>query len=556
MTIRAAIYARFSTEQQSADSIDDQYRVCERHAERNSLNVIARFNDEAISGGTAQRPGYQAMLAAARRHEFDVIVAEDLKRLWREQAEQWRAIKELLDLGIHVVTVSGIDSRQPNFEIIASVIGAAGELERKEAAYRTRRGLEGKALAGESTGGRAFGYVPARDSESGHIEVNAAEAATVRRIFELYADGMSPRSIAALFNEEGVPSPGATWRRTERRTDRKWLASTIHGDAKRGTGILNNRRYTGVIAWGRSKWTRGAADSKVRRFKMLAEGSAHEKFDERLRIISDELWQRVKARQGQRTKDLGVKVVKGLRRHVRPVKYLLSGLLRCAACEASFVLSNGSRYQCASHVNGDACEVTLSLPRERAERIILDCVQGELLTEERLGELERRYRSVAERPAVDHSLRIAELDKEIGNLGDAIAKGLLSDALAKLLQAAEAERGRLIAATAKGASGPIWLPKATLERRVQDMRKRLAEGGEVARSVLRDVLPGGIWLEKSGTGKFLYANFNEGVWTALHDGEPDVLDMFPIVRDDPAEEKSARMVAGARSFTHRLTLAA
>lgn len=65
--MRAAIYTRFSTEQ-SADSIDDQYCVCERHAERLKVGVVERFNDEAISGGTSQRPGYQAMLAEARRH--------------------------------------------------------------------------------------------------------------------------------------------------------------------------------------------------------------------------------------------------------------------------------------------------------------------------------------------------------------------------------------------------------------------------------------------------------------------------------------------------------
>ncbi len=61
------------------------------------------------------------------------------------------------------------------------------------------------------------------------------------------ADGHSARNIAAQFNAGGKPSPGATWKRTTRRQDGKWLASEIHGDTKRGTGILNNRRYIGVI---------------------------------------------------------------------------------------------------------------------------------------------------------------------------------------------------------------------------------------------------------------------------------------------------------------------
>jgi hypothetical protein len=103
-------------------SVEDQFRVSERIATREWFEVVARFEDRAITGGTSARPGHQAMLEGARRGEFGAIVAEDLKRLWREQAEQWRCIKELLDLDMCVVTASGIDSRQPNFEIIASVI--------------------------------------------------------------------------------------------------------------------------------------------------------------------------------------------------------------------------------------------------------------------------------------------------------------------------------------------------------------------------------------------------------------------------------------------------
>jgi site-specific DNA recombinase len=89
--LRAALYGRFSTDKQSKESIVDQFRVCERLAAAEGLQVVERYSDAAISGGTTQRPGYQAMLEAARRGDFDVIVAEDTSRLWRELSEQWRA---------------------------------------------------------------------------------------------------------------------------------------------------------------------------------------------------------------------------------------------------------------------------------------------------------------------------------------------------------------------------------------------------------------------------------------------------------------------------------
>ena len=65
--MRAALYARFSTDKQRDTSIDDQMRECERVARAAGLEVVARYEDKGISGGTAARPGYQALLAAARQ---------------------------------------------------------------------------------------------------------------------------------------------------------------------------------------------------------------------------------------------------------------------------------------------------------------------------------------------------------------------------------------------------------------------------------------------------------------------------------------------------------
>ena len=94
--------ARFSTDKQRDASIEDQYRVCERTAQTAGLQVVARFEDKGISAGTAERPGYQALLTAARAHDFDVIIAEDVSRLWRNRAEFGPRSAELEDLGVHL----------------------------------------------------------------------------------------------------------------------------------------------------------------------------------------------------------------------------------------------------------------------------------------------------------------------------------------------------------------------------------------------------------------------------------------------------------------------
>ena len=109
-------------------------------------------------------------------------------------------------------------------------IDPRGLLVRGGELYRTRRGPEGRARNGKPTGGRAYGYIAARDSVSGERAIHREQAETVRRIFTWYAGGKPPpRWIAAKLNEEGVPSPGSVWNRTSDRLNAKrkrgWVAT-------------------------------------------------------------------------------------------------------------------------------------------------------------------------------------------------------------------------------------------------------------------------------------------------------------------------------------------
>jgi DNA invertase Pin-like site-specific DNA recombinase len=238
--MRAVIYARYSTEQQREASIDDQVRECKRLAVAQGSPVVDVFQDRGISAGTAQRPGYQAMLEAARRHEFDLILVEDVSRLWRSGAEFGPRAAELSDLGVHLLTLVGDDTRRDGWGLMLAIKQAMAEHARREISYRTRRGLEGLALAGKPTGGRVYGF------SGGQIE--PAEAARVQQMFELAAAGMSQSHIAAQLNREGVPTVRGG----------RWSQSTV-------SGILRNARYAGRVEWGRTSYRGTAADSARRR---------------------------------------------------------------------------------------------------------------------------------------------------------------------------------------------------------------------------------------------------------------------------------------------------
>jgi site-specific DNA recombinase len=261
--MKAATYARYSTEDQSHASIEDQQRECERIARRAGYEVVAQFCDAGVSGGTAGRPGYQALLAAARGAGFDAIVAEDVSRLWRNLAEQAPRLAELADLGIRVIT-HDLDTNVDSAELLGAVQGAMNSLYRREISRRTRRGMEGLALSGKSTGGTCFGY-------SG-VSIDPAQAAVVRMIFERRAAGDSLAMIAKRLNELRIPGPkgGA------------WAVSTLFS-------ILLNRRYTGAVVWGKMACHRSAVDSRRRRL-LERPTPIVSRHDESRRIISDQLW--------------------------------------------------------------------------------------------------------------------------------------------------------------------------------------------------------------------------------------------------------------------------
>src|SRR5258708_34546833 len=106
--MKAALYARFSTDLQRATSIEDQFRNCRKRAEVEGWTVVATFADAAMTGSDANRPQYRAMLEAAARHEFDVLMVDDLSRLTRDAVECERAIRRLDFSGMRIDATSDV----------------------------------------------------------------------------------------------------------------------------------------------------------------------------------------------------------------------------------------------------------------------------------------------------------------------------------------------------------------------------------------------------------------------------------------------------------------
>jgi site-specific DNA recombinase len=427
--MKACLYARFSKEKQSESSIEDQVRVCSGWCERNQATVIARFEDQGISGAAiGNRPGLQAALGAA----VDVLVVMDLTRLSRSQADLPKLIDRLVHRGVRVVGVQdGYDSARKGHKLQAGLTGIIGEAFREMVAEKTYTALESRAQAGKPTGGRAYGY-------------RNGEAEVVHRIFRMYADGVSAKRIAETLNREAVPSPGSSWARTTRRRS-GWHPSAIAGDPRRGIGLLNCELYRGVDIWNRSKWIKDP-DSGRRRAVQRPRSEWIVREVPELRLIQDDLWNAVKARQERRQRDIGEAVRRGLKRGTgRAARYLFSTILKCKVCGSNYVQRGATHYVCSGYENGRVCSNSQTFRRDVMEFKLLTAIRNGLLSDASVERFKAKVLRRLRQPAGD-SRRVGKLEKELANIVDTIAQGIRSSALIERLHSTESELEGLKAA--------------------------------------------------------------------------------------------------------------
>ena len=179
--LRAAIYARFSTDMQRDASIEDQIRSCREYAARQGLTVVEIYSDRAVSGASLIRPGVQKLLRESRSGSFDIVISEALDRLSRNQADIAQIYQSLLFAEVMIETVSeGAIS-----EMHIGMKGTMNALFLKDLAVKTHRGLKGRALAGKSAGGLTYGYsavhkiAPNGEPIRGDRVLNAEEVAVM-----------------------------------------------------------------------------------------------------------------------------------------------------------------------------------------------------------------------------------------------------------------------------------------------------------------------------------------------------------------------------------------
>jgi site-specific DNA recombinase len=322
---RAVIYARYSTKGQNDISVEDQITLCRKQAERDgSLHIIECYADRAKSGaGTLHRDELNKLLAAAKRREFDVLILESLDRLSRDLADMAGMWKDLKFWGIEIRTVN--EGTATN--VMIALRGLMGEMFLKDVGDKINRHHAGRARDGKIPGALSYGYRLVT-GKPGDREIDPEQAKIVVRIFEDYASGVSPRTIAERLNADGIYSPAG----------KQWTHQAIgNGPQKYGKGIINNRLYLGELHWNRRYNIKNPeTENKVTRPRdekdWIVTSIPH------LRIISDKLWQAAHQVRSARAKALKSA---GHGRILPRAKSLLAGILRCGVCGADMRISTG-----------------------------------------------------------------------------------------------------------------------------------------------------------------------------------------------------------------------
>jgi site-specific DNA recombinase len=489
--MRAAIYARYSSNNQRDASIEDQTHNCRSRIEAEGWDLVDTYSDRAISGASILRPGYQQLLMDARAGLLDVIVSEALDRLSRDQEDIAALYKQLSFANVQLITLAEGEIS----ELHVGLKGTMNALFLKDLAQKTHRGLAGRVRSGKSGGGKAYGYdvVKALDDDGNPIrgdqKINEREAAIIRHIFEEYVSGKSPRSIAITLNKEGVAGP----------SDKGWSPSTIIGNRKRGTGILNNSLYVGKRVWNRLTYRRDPETRKrVSQLNPLEQWIVADA--PKLRIIEDELWSLVQSLQDSRSRETRPNTNKGPDWRQRRPKHLLSGLIKCASCGGGMSLISRVYYGCAASRNKGTCNNRLTLRLDQLEEAVLHGLQDRLLTPELTDTFVREYtaeinrlRKEASSDRIAAQQRLITLNSQIDNIVETVASGRANPALLDRLDKLENEKVQIEASLNEPEPDPIRLHPNIADfyvEKVADLRGALNHDGsrEEAAGILRGLI--------------------------------------------------------------------
>lgn len=405
---KVAFYGRYSSANQTEQSIEGQRHVCQRYAEQNELEIVAEYVDRALSGTSDRRPQFQQMISDSEKGEWECVLVYKLDRFARDRYDSVIYKKRLRDNGVRVISATEQISDSPEGIIMEGLLEAMDEYYSAELARKMRRGIEESYRKGKYIQSiPPFGY---RLNAAHQIEINPETAPIAAEIFRRYDCGQTIGEIATWLNGQGLHNM----------SDRRWTPMNV-------SRLLHKTVCKGVYRYGGIE---GEMSCPA--------------------IVDAELFDRVQEK-------LDASATR--RRKRGNYSYLLTGKMICAGCRRSVCGStSGERhyYFCRR------CENARALDADTLHRRVFDAL-GEYLVSEKVEELARAaYQAYSEeeqldeRPALERELKAVEV--KLQNAVQAVLRGVDLDTLTDTMNNLKAQREALRASLAQA---PAQMPKLT-----------------------------------------------------------------------------------------------
>lgn len=385
ITRRAVLYARVSSDDRRNDgrNLQGQLDMCRSYAAERGYDVIAELSedDRGASGAAFELPQLSAVRRLAELHSFDVLVVREIDRLSRNLVKQLVVEDEMRRAGVCIEYVVGEYPDSAEGRLNKHIKATISEYEREKISERMVRGRRLKVAAGNvhAHGRPPFGYRLKREDRRETLEIEEAEAETIRQIFAWYTVGdqqhgpYSLRAIRSLLNERRTPTPADYGKGlTKKRAFGNWSVSSV-------AYLLNCETYVGTWRYGKRATThnwRYWADPETASELSVAVPA----------IIERDTWELARQR-----------LLTNRRERVGNAQwpYLLRKRLRCGHCGATVASYYAGRlrsfrgyYRCAraagkGNYDDHACEA-LSVNAAAADEGVWTWLRNLLLDEETL----------------------------------------------------------------------------------------------------------------------------------------------------------------------------
>lgn len=427
----AVIYARYSSAKQNDESIEQQVECCEEYAKQHGLKVVQVYADRATTGTTDKRESFQRMVRDSATRTFTTIIAYKSNRISRKMLQAMSYEEQFSRNGVRIVYAKEEYGDTVTGRYMLRSMMNLNQFYSENLAEDVKRGMNMGAKEGKAMSMPIFGY----KIENGQFVIDSERADTVRRIYNMYAEGSSiaeiTKSVSSVLRPNG-----------------KHLVEHSIRD------MLNKPIYCGEYEWNGIKYENVPA------------------------IIDKDLYDRVQESRRKRTKHP--------QRHISEEPYVLSGAVRCALCNELFVGYSGKShtgkkfkyYKCKN----PACPRRY-IRKDKLEQVVFDetkkfCLNGSMLKQA----AKQTYQYMLKMSQSDEDIAelkqtISECDKKIANIVVAVESGIYSPEigtrLTELRQAKEEAEQEL-----KHRSTPFNLTEKDVEKYLTEYARHAYDSNE------------------------------------------------------------------------------